>query len=289
MSLLQEMLAVPNDPRMLHAATVHLPVALSVIGVGLVAALVWVGGRNATLRTISLVAYVALLVSAFASTRSGEAAEGKLGRLPKPLRALVHDHEEMGEKIWIFAAVAALGIGAGWHANRQLAGAGRAVAAVAALGCAGWVAVTAHYGGTLVYEHGLGAPKRSALAEGAGDGPTSASAPSARDLADPRLSHFRTQVWPVLVESCIGCHEGDEPASGLNLTTIANILRGGENGAAVVAGNAERSLLYKMVAHAEGVTPMPFRGDRLSDGQIAAIRKWIEDGAVWDAPATSDR
>src|SRR5262245_47657508 len=39
---------------------------------------------------------------------------------------------------------------------------------------------------------------------------------------------FERDVWPILATRCTACHAGDEPKGGLDLRSVASILRGGD-------------------------------------------------------------
>src|SRR6185312_16253675 len=68
---------------------------------------------------------------------------------------------------------------------------------------------------------------------------------------------FELRVRPVLAGTCVKCH-GEKKASGkLRLDTREAMLKGGENGPAVVPGNAEGSLLIKAVHHSDDSLKMP--------------------------------
>jgi uncharacterized membrane protein len=138
------------------------------------------------------------------------------------------------------------------------------------------VSITGHYGGNLT--HGstylveyapqplrslAGLPPRRTI--------TSVSA------ADP----FADVVGPILVERCASCHNEDKREADLVLTTYAGVMRGGESGRVVVAGNTQLSELLRRITlpqdheefmPAEGKTP-------LTDRQVEIIRWWIEAGA----------
>ena len=73
-------------------------------------------------------------------------------------------------------------------------------------------------------------------------------------------------------------------SSRLNLSTLADALRGGMRGSAIVPGRAEDSRLYRMVAGVDKPA-MPLGGSKLTDGQIASIKNWIDQGGHWDAGA----
>ena len=95
---------------------------------------------------------------------------------------------------------------------------------------------------------------------------------------------FDRDIRPILQKSCQTCH-GALQVSGLDLRTRDTALKGGDNGAAIVPGSAERSPLYRRVAGLEEPS-MPQNGT-LTPEQIAAIKAWIDQGAHWDATAAA--
>jgi uncharacterized protein DUF1553/uncharacterized protein DUF1549/cytochrome c len=84
------------------------------------------------------------------------------------------------------------------------------------------------------------------------------------------------RVQPVLAR-CIACHHSEEPAGGLDLTSRAAALRGGESGAALRPNDAARSLVYRKVAAGKMPPKEPLHLD-----QVALVREWINAGAPWD-------
>jgi hypothetical protein len=95
---------------------------------------------------------------------------------------------------------------------------------------------------------------------------------------------FSKDIKPTLEQNCLNCHGPSMQSSRLNLSTLDDALRGGARGSAIVPGRAEDSRLYRMVAGLDKPT-MPLGGNKLTDGQIAAIKNWIDQGAHWDAGA----
>jgi mono/diheme cytochrome c family protein len=95
------------------------------------------------------------------------------------------------------------------------------------------------------------------------------------------LEVFKKQVKAILVERCVRCHGGKRTESGLDLTDRDRSLRGGENGPALLAGNAKDSLLYKLITR-QREPYMPKGGKKLADSDIAAIATWIDCGAPYD-------
>ncbi len=88
---------------------------------------------------------------------------------------------------------------------------------------------------------------------------------------------FRDQVRPLLVSQCLGCHGPDKKKADLDLSRRETLLQGGENGPAVVPGKPQNSLLFKKVSAGKMPPTKP-----LSPEQIATIKQWIAEGAVFD-------
>jgi mono/diheme cytochrome c family protein len=93
-----------------------------------------------------------------------------------------------------------------------------------------------------------------------------------------------TEVRPLLETKCLACHGGGKTnRSGFDLATRDGLLRGGDNGPAVVPGKAQESALLKRIRHE--VSPgMPYQGQKLADSEIAKIADWVNAGARYDAP-----
>lgn len=275
MSVINEMMAAMRDPQTRHAAMVHAPIVLTGVSAAVVAALAATGGRNRTLRWVAASLLASAIGAAFLATNSGDDARHALGPAPKALKSLVHEHEEAAEKVWIFVAVALAGVAATWARQRALSTAALAVAVLAAGAGAGWTAYVAHLGGTAVYTYGAGTPKPLTEAD-----LHPAAAPRIA-LADPRAEFFRDEVRPILASNCAVCHDASkDAAAGLDLTTIAGALRGGESGRAVVPGRSSDSILWQSVNHTHPKIRMPKSSPKLAQEQIDKIARWIDDGAV---------
>ncbi len=103
-----------------------------------------------------------------------------------------------------------------------------------------------------------------------------ASLRASADEPDARTVFFRDNVQPIL-QRCVVCHSGGEPTGGLTLTHRDLALKGGESGPALVPGDSGHSLIF-LKASAKKMPPKK----PLSESEIAALRRWIDDGAVWD-------
>src|SRR5262249_54923160 len=92
------------------------------------------------------------------------------------------------------------------------------------------------------------------------------------------------RVAPVLSRACLGCHDGAKKRGGLDLSTRTAALAGGDDGAVIVPGSAAKSRLIQFVS---GDKPrMPRTGPKLAVGEVAVLKKWIDEGAKWPADVT---
>ncbi len=92
---------------------------------------------------------------------------------------------------------------------------------------------------------------------------------------------FERDVRPILKAYCWHCH-GEEPelGGGLDARLVRTLLKGGENGAAVVAEKPDASLLLKRVLADE----MPPGEKKLNSAQKQTITAWIQAGAKHARP-----
>ncbi|HVY65448.1 MAG TPA: c-type cytochrome domain-containing protein [Gammaproteobacteria bacterium] len=138
------------------------------------------------------------------------------------------------------------------------------------------ISITGHFGGNLT--HGS-----TYLVEYAPQPLRSlAGLPPKRKLTSVREADpFADVVGPILKDHCSGCHNEDKKESSLVLTSYAGVMRGGESGRVVVAGNTELSELLRRISldpsddefmPAEGKPPLTAR-------QREIIKWWIGAGA----------
>ena len=85
----------------------------------------------------------------------------------------------------------------------------------------------------------------------------------------------------LLEARCTECHNRKKFEGGLDLTTRAGLLRGGETGPSVIAGQPEKSLLYQQVAHQKKPF-MPHKREKLGPDDLRAIAEWIKAGVPYD-------
>lgn len=88
------------------------------------------------------------------------------------------------------------------------------------------------------------------------------------------------QAAAVLARNCLECHNGSDKKGGLDLTRREPALAGGENGAGLVPGQPEKSLLLRRIADGE----MPPEGrPPISAADRDVLHGWITSGAKWAA------
>jgi hypothetical protein len=120
-------------------------------------------------------------------------------------------------------------------------------------------------------------------------GGSAATTPASRSRAAAAgsmdgLATFTAHVRPLLETRCLVCHGGGKSIrSGLNLSTRGGLINGGDNGPAVIPGDARNSALYKRMQH-ELQPGMPFQTEKLPDEVIERVADWINAGAPYDAP-----
>jgi hypothetical protein len=104
---------------------------------------------------------------------------------------------------------------------------------------------------------------------------------SAHAEGKPGVS-FERDVLPVLKARCFSCHDAKKQTAGYRLDVRSRALKGGESGQkGIVPGKPNESDLLRRVVSDDAEVRMPPSGKRLAPEQVAAIRSWIEAGAVW--------
>ena len=114
---------------------------------------------------------------------------------------------------------------------------------------------------------------------------------------DPN-TFYGARIHPILAANCVSCHGADKHKADLRLDSYKALMRGGKDGAVILAGNAAGSdLLRRLMLPASSDDFMPKGGKpALNADQIKLIELWIASGAsdtlavnaIKDAPAISN-
>src|SRR5262245_61656601 len=101
---------------------------------------------------------------------------------------------------------------------------------------------------------------------------------------------FATEIAPLFRAHCVACHNEKKAEGRLNLETPAAMLKGGENGPALVPGKGAESLLLKVAAHQQESFMPPadnaVGAGALSPKELGLVKLWIDQGAT-GAPAAA--
>lgn len=108
-----------------------------------------------------------------------------------------------------------------------------------------------------------------------------ASAFSSSCAAEP--VDFRRDIALVLEKHCLSCHNNRDRRGGLSLQSANALRQGGESGDVVFAGEPDSSYLLDLVTPEGNEAEMPKGEPPLTPDEVAAIRRWIEEGAHWPA------
>jgi hypothetical protein len=92
---------------------------------------------------------------------------------------------------------------------------------------------------------------------------------------------FESDIRPLLQKRCVECHGEKKQKGELRLDARAFAFKGGHDGPAIVAGKPETSTIYQRITSTDDDERMPPKGDALTAAEIAAVKAWIESGAVW--------
>lgn len=115
---------------------------------------------------------------------------------------------------------------------------------------------------------------------------------AAAAIATAQPVSYSRQVAPILAMNCHLCHGAnpDSKAGGLSTKTYADLMKGGNMGAVIVAGDPARSPIYQFVSGDRGESHrMPLGGPPLAAAEIEIIRRWLAEGAHDDNGASARR
>ena len=97
---------------------------------------------------------------------------------------------------------------------------------------------------------------------------------------------YDADIQPIFEKSCYPCHsaKNPKPKGKLKLDTLDDVLKGGEDGPALVPNDSAKSAMVAMVSHVgdpDDYVPPKNRDhiQPLTKEQIGLIRAWIDQGA----------
>jgi mono/diheme cytochrome c family protein len=115
--------------------------------------------------------------------------------------------------------------------------------------------------------------------------PAVTAVPAETALPPPatRVVDFEKELAPLFAERCYDCHGEKKQESGLRTDNRADLLKGGDNGPALVVGKSAESILVQVLADThEEIAAMPKKKEKFTPAQIGLVRAWIDQGAIWE-------
>jgi hypothetical protein len=92
--------------------------------------------------------------------------------------------------------------------------------------------------------------------------------------------HAGDEAAEILERRCVECHSKASAKGGLDLSSRKALLRGGETGPSVAAGDPDRSLVWLLAARKQKPY-MPHKRDRLPDAELRVLADWIRAGTPY--------
>ncbi|MBM4112998.1 MAG: hypothetical protein FJ253_06435 [Phycisphaerae bacterium] len=273
----------------LHPAFLHFPLAL-LAAAALVELIAWTRGRPPSRSAAAMLIIAA--ISAPAAALSGwmnaryEGVEGEVLEW--------HRWSGVISAVGIVIAAIAGAVLASRRAAREAAArAGTAVYRGSLVALAALVLYCGHLGGEMKWgsgytteylaralrsTFGIEAPASPGRAASNGSAPTLASGGAD---AEPVAIRFDEHVLPLLAVHCSECHLGGRRKGRLSLSSVGEVVRANDDELWVVKpGSADESeLLRRVLLPDDDPDAMPPKGDRLSEQEVALVRRWIEQGA----------
>lgn len=108
------------------------------------------------------------------------------------------------------------------------------------------------------------------------------------DKLPDTISYYK-DIRPIIQQHCQGCHQPAMAKGGYVMTAYPDLFKKSEKEVAgVIAGNLKESGFYQQIIPQQGKKPaMPRGKDPLSDREVTIVKRWIEQGAKDDTPASA--
>ncbi|HWB09485.1 MAG TPA: c-type cytochrome domain-containing protein [Pirellulales bacterium] len=95
---------------------------------------------------------------------------------------------------------------------------------------------------------------------------------------------FSKDIAPILLKNCQACHGASDAKGGFQLGSYTALMKPGDSASAsITPGKPDDSEVLRLIASQDKGERMPKDGDPLPADKIALVRKWIEEGAKYDA------
>ena len=93
---------------------------------------------------------------------------------------------------------------------------------------------------------------------------------------------FVKDIKPIFADRCLDCHGAEEKKGGVDLSSYFGAHRPADSGEAILTpGAAGDALLIHVITATDKKRRMPPKGAALTAEQIATLKRWVAEGAVW--------
>ncbi len=100
--------------------------------------------------------------------------------------------------------------------------------------------------------------------------------PPAEDPKPVQTLSYDRDVQPIMQRACAGCHGRMRKRGGVDLSTLAAVRRGGDNGPILKPGKPDDSAIYESITAGRMPPKMP---EAVTPAERRLIRDWIAAGA----------
>lgn len=115
------------------------------------------------------------------------------------------------------------------------------------------------------------------------------AAAAATAVAADAMVSFRSDIAPILLDSCLACHGPKKAEGGYRVDTYDELLKAGDSGEASVASAPDHvSELLRRITSDDEFERMPAENDALTPEQIELVKKWIAEGGKFDGENPSE-
>ena len=92
--------------------------------------------------------------------------------------------------------------------------------------------------------------------------------------------NYENEIQPIFNNSCMPCHQGNNPSAGLDLSSYENVMAGSNSGNVINIGDYQNSLLWQEVSSGDmpnNIANNSMAIPDLTSNEIELIENWILD------------
>ena len=103
-------------------------------------------------------------------------------------------------------------------------------------------------------------------------------------LTEQEPVSFRSEIAPLLLAQCQGCHGAEDAKGEYRLDSYSELMRAPKNEPPrIQSGNPSDSLFLQLLVAEDADDRMPQKSAPLEPRQVELVRRWIAEGALFDA------